>query len=96
MKTIMKRLVTVVMMFVMGLSTITTVAAEGNVIYSGNAGEFIFAPGGEHSLTDLFPEFKDVMPGDTLTQKIVVKNRLFSISKLMPSSLIMSLINHTM
>ena len=74
MKTIIKRLVTFVIIFVMSLSTLTTLAADGNVIYSGDAGQFIFAPGGEHSLTDLFPEFKDVMPGDTLTQKIVVKN----------------------
>lgn len=49
-------------------------AADGKVTYSGNAGNFVFAPGSDYSLTDLFPEFKGVMPGDTLTQKITVKN----------------------
>ena len=49
-------------------------AEEGKVTYSGNSGKFIFAPGGEHSLTDLFPNFKEVMPGDTLTQPITVQN----------------------
>jgi len=49
-------------------------AADGKVTYSGNAGQFVFAPGSDHSLTDLFPDFKGVMPGDTLTQKITVKN----------------------
>ena len=55
-------------------STLSVHAADGKVTYSGNAGKFVFEPGTKHSLTDLFPEFKDVMPGDRLTQKITVKN----------------------
>ena len=71
----MKKILTLLLTFVLFLSsTVTVFAADGKVTYSGNAGNFVFEPGSEHSLTDLFPNFKGVMPGDTLTQKITVKN----------------------
>ncbi len=71
----MKKLFTLLIVCIIALSFVLPVyAADGKVTYSGNAGDFVFEPGSEHSLTDLFPNFKGVMPGDTLTQKITVKN----------------------
>ena len=71
----MKKIITLLITLALLLfSTVTVFAADGKVTYSGNAGNFVFEPGSEHSLTDLIPNFKGVMPGDTLTQKITVKN----------------------
>lgn len=72
----MKKIILMLAVFAVAFSSLFTVyAADGKVIYDGNAKNFIFEPGSEHSLTDLFPEFKNVMPGDSLTQKITVKNK---------------------
>lgn len=71
----MKKIVSLIIILTLVLSfALPVCAAEGKVTYDGNAKEFIFAPGSEYSPTDLFPNFKDVMPGDSLTQAITVKN----------------------
>jgi len=72
----MKRFVSILLSLILVCSMGTTVlAVEGKVTYNGNAGEFIFQPGTDFSPTDLFPNFKDVMPGDTLDQWITIRNK---------------------
>ena len=71
----MKKLICFVITLIIAMSCVFCVSAEdANVTYDGGAKDFIFLPGSEESLTDLFPNFKDVMPGDSLAQKITVKN----------------------
>lgn len=53
----------------------TALAADSTVTYRGRSQKFIFEPGSRYSPTDLFPNFKDVMPGDTLTQYITLRNK---------------------
>lgn len=55
-------------------SAMSVSAADSSIIYEGGAEKFVFLPGSGYTDTDLFDNFKDVMPGDTLTQTIVVKN----------------------
>ena len=49
-------------------------AVDGQVVYVKDAKKFIFIPGTDYSPTDLFPDLKDVMPGDSVQQKILLKN----------------------
>lgn len=51
-------------------SAVVYAGDDCEVIYEGNAEEFVFVP----ESTDLFRNFKNVYPGDTLTQKINVRN----------------------
>lgn len=75
MKRMRKIIFSVVLTLVFAVSAAVPVfAADATVFYDGDAQEFIFTPGSEYSPTDLFDNFKGVMPGDSLTQKITIKN----------------------
>ena len=71
----MKKLVALIAALLLTLSSVCNAFAASTVTYDGNARKFIFAPGSDFWLSDLFTEFKDVMPGDSLVQKITVKNQ---------------------
>lgn len=71
----MRRLaICVLMVLALTCGSFSAAAVNSNVSYSGNAGQFVFEPGSDRSVTDLFADFKNVMPGDTCTQTIWVRN----------------------
>lgn len=74
MKSFIKKTLLLLAALALTLSFSATVFAEGTVTYEEGAKKFIFAPGSSYSPTDLFSDFKGVMPGDSITQQIVIKN----------------------
>lgn len=75
MKRTFKTIASLVMMLVLLLGIGAPAYADGIVSYQGGAEKFVFLPGSSYTDTDLFDGFKNVMPGDTLTQTVEVRNR---------------------
>lgn len=69
----MKKFITLTLALLLLLCTVSAHAAS-LVRYEGGAEEFVFLPGSKYSDSDLFENFKKVMPGDVLTQRITVRN----------------------
>ena len=75
MKTMINIIVTLFVVIAVICSLSISVFAAGSVTYVGGAEKFIFAPGSDHSPTDLFEELKNVMPGDSTTQRVQISNK---------------------
>lgn len=75
MKRTIRNLSSLLLALVMVLSmSVTAFAADSTITFKGAQEGFNFQPGSEYTATDLFDSFKDVMPGDKLTETIQVKN----------------------
>lgn len=70
-----KRLASFLSAAVMLIASVTSVFATGtSVEFKGFADGFNFVAGSEYTRTDLFDNFKNVMPGDVLTEEVMFTN----------------------
>ena len=74
MKKIICMLISLLVVTAMTCGLSISAYAAGTVTYSADSSKFIFEPGSSHSPTDLFTEYKGLMPGDSVRQDITVKN----------------------
>lgn len=72
----MKKITSLLLVLLLMFSLSATAFAAGETGYVEYQKKyFLFGPGSVHSDTDLFPELKDVMPGDELTQDITITHK---------------------
>ncbi|MDY3239846.1 MAG: Cna B-type domain-containing protein [Anaerovoracaceae bacterium] len=75
MRKTMKKMFSVLLTMAVILSfSATAFAGDATVNYTGRQDLFLFQPGSSFTDTDLFSNFKEVMPGDSLNQKITLTN----------------------
>lgn len=75
MKKSCKAIFSLVLMLLMVMSLASTAfAASPSITFKGFTSSFDFQPGSEYTETDLFGSFKNVMPGDTVTETITFTN----------------------
>lgn len=75
MKKSFKTITSLVLMLLVVMSmSVTAFAASPSITFEGFSNGFDFQPGSEYTETDLFGSFKNVMPGDTVTETITFTN----------------------
>ena len=75
MKKSFKTITSLVLMLLVVMSmSATAFAASPSITFEGFSKGFDFQPGSEYTETDLFGSFKNVMPGDTVTETITFTN----------------------
>ena len=74
MKRTCKTIFSLVLTLVLTVSLATSAFASSSITFKGFSAGFDFQPGSEYTETDLFDGFKNVMPGDTVTDTITFTN----------------------
>lgn len=75
MKKSFKAITSLVLMLLVVMSmSVTAFAASPSITFKGFSKGFDFQPGSEYTETDLFGSFKNVMPGDKVTETITFTN----------------------
>jgi hypothetical protein len=82
MKKLIKKTALIITAAVLSVCFCVDAFAQGTVTYDGSAKKYVFEPGSSYSPTDLFTDFKNVMPGDSITQQITVKNSVKNNAKI--------------
>ena len=67
-------ILTVLSVLMLLSSVITGYAADSTITYKGREQGFEFKPGSDYTSTDLFDEFKDMIPGMSLEDEITIIN----------------------
>ena len=74
MKNFLKRVSSLALSLVLVVA-LATPAAAATVTFESKT-SIDMAPGSGYTATDLFPNFKNAMPGDTLTQTVTIENKI--------------------
>ena len=64
----------VVLLALTACALVAPAFAAGNVTFQSEAEGFVFEPGSSASPTDLFDSFKDLLPGDSVSDSVTVAN----------------------
>jgi len=72
----LKNICTFLMCVLLTLSlAVTAFAADSTVTYKGRESGFEYAPGSSYMNSDLFDDFKNVMPGDKRAEAVTITNK---------------------
>ena len=61
-------------LLLVGVMSMSALADDSSVIYEGGAEKYVFIGDKQYTESDTFFNFKNLMPGDSVTQKVTVKN----------------------